>query len=31
MSFDLAQPLPEDAIRQLAHLTFTYHRAKRSA
>ena len=31
MSFALAQPMPEAALRQLALLTFTYHRAKRSA
>ena len=29
LAFDLNAPLPQDAIAQLAHLTFTYHRRKR--
>ncbi|MEO0402071.1 MAG: DUF1801 domain-containing protein, partial [Pseudomonadota bacterium] len=29
LAFDLAHPLPEDAIWHLAHMTFTYHRTKR--
>lgn len=28
LRFDLAAPLPGDAIRQLAYLTFTYHLAR---
>ncbi len=30
LAFDLDVPLPQDAIAQLAHLTFTYHRQKLS-
>ncbi|MEM8654492.1 MAG: DUF1801 domain-containing protein [Pseudomonadota bacterium] len=31
LGFDLGTPLNKDAIWTLAHLTLTYHRAKRSA
>lgn len=31
LAFDLSSGLHADAIWQLAHLTFTYHRAKRAA
>jgi hypothetical protein len=31
LAFDLVEPLPEDAIWQLALLTFTYHRTKSRA
>ena len=30
LGFELNQPLNEDAVWQLAHLTLTYHRAKRA-